>query len=85
MLNNVNLINKRRNMQGQSIDERLEICYKCPIYSKLRGGRCNANLWLNPQTNEVSTYAKIGYVRGCNCFVKIKARNPREHCVAGKW
>jgi hypothetical protein len=51
----------------------------------LRGGRCNSNLWLNPETNEVSTYARIGYVRGCNCFVKLKARNLREHCVAGKW
>ena len=69
-------------MKELSTNERLEICYRCPIYNK---GRCNSKLWLNPDTNEVSTYARIGYVRGCNCFVKLKARNPHEHCVAGKW
>ena len=69
-------------MKGYSIEERLEICSKCPIYNN---GRCNSNLWLNPNTNEVSTYAKIGFVRGCNCLISIKAKNMINHCVAGKW
>lgn len=64
------------------IDERLDICNKCPIYSNKR---CNSNLWINPDTDEISTYAKIGYIRGCNCIVSIKARNKYNHCVAGKW
>ena len=72
-------------MLEQSIEERLAICKKCPLYNELRGGRCNSNLWLNPETNEVSIYARIGYVRGCNCIVKIKARNPKNHCIAKKW
>ena len=69
-------------MNVYNIDERLAICAKCPIYNN---GKCNSNLWLKPETNEVSTYARIGYIRGCNCIIKIKARNPREHCVAKKW
>lgn len=69
-------------MQGQSIEERIKICERCPIYNR---GRCNSNLWLNPNTNEVSTYAKIGFVRGCNCLISVKARNMINHCVAGKW
>ena len=71
-------------MPALNIDERLAICNNCPIYNP-RDGRCNSNLWINPDTNEVSTFAKIGYIRGCNCVIKIKARNPHNHCIAGKW
>ena len=69
-------------MRGLSTDERLAICRKCPIYN---AGRCNSKLWLNPDTNDVSTYAKIGYIRGCNCLMSVKAKNPNNHCIAGKW
>jgi len=69
-------------MSGLSIENRLEICKKCPIYSK---GRCNSNLWINPNTDEVSTYSKPGFIRGCNCLISVKAKSPYNHCVAGKW
>lgn len=69
-------------MKGLNTEERLEICNKCPIY---KNGRCNSSLWLNPDTNEISTRAKTGYIRGCNCIMKIKARGINNHCVAGKW
>ena len=69
-------------MKELNTDERLEICKKCPIYNN---DRCNSNLWINPDTNEVSTYARIGYVRGCNCIMHVKAKNKNNHCVAGKW
>ena len=69
-------------MNASFIEERLAICDKCPIYSR---GRCNSNLWINPDNDDVSTYAKIGYVRGCNCIINIKVRNRINHCVAGKW
>lgn len=71
-------------MQELNINERISICEKCPIYNPIRGV-CNPNLWINPDNNEVSTYAKIGYIRGCNCIIKVKARNIHNHCVAGKW
>ena len=70
-------------MKESSIEERLAICKECPIFTV--DGRCNSKLWLNPDTNEVSTYARIGYTRGCNCLVKVKARNPYNHCIVGKW
>lgn len=69
-------------MKELNTDERLAICRKCPIYTNKR---CNSELWLNPVTNEVSTSPKIGYVRGCNCIMPVKARNPNNHCVAKKW
>lgn len=36
-------------------EERLNICYSCPIYSPKFGGLCNNRLWLNPNTGDVST------------------------------
>ena len=71
-------------MRGLSTEERLAICRKCPIYNKLKD-RCSSSLWINPNTDDISTYAKAGYIRGCNCIISVKARNPINHCVAGKW
>jgi hypothetical protein len=71
-------------MSELNIEDRLAICNKCPIYAP-SSKRCNSSLWINPDTDEVSTYAKVGYIRGCNCIIPIKARNSFNHCVAGKW
>ena len=71
-------------MKEQNINEKLEICKKCPIYAKARG-ICNSNLWLNPQTDEVSSSPRAGFIRGCGCFLQVKTKNPNSHCVAGKW
>ena len=69
-------------MQEYSINERLSICNKCPIYSN---GKCSSKLWINPDTDDVSTNARIGYIRGCGCVIKVKVRNQHNHCIAGKW
>ena len=71
-------------MHVQSIEEREEICKKCPILEPYRRV-CNPKLYLNPDTNEVSTTPKAGFIRGCNCAVFIKMKNLNNHCVAGKW
>ena len=71
-------------MNALTINDRLAICKRCPIFSPT-GRRCNSSLWINPDTNEVSTYPKSGFIRGCNCIIDIKAKNPNNHCIAGKW
>lgn len=71
-------------MHVSSINGRLAICMKCPIYSPTKG-MCNPKLWLNPETNEVSTSAKSGFIRGCGCLINVKVRNMNNHCIAGKW
>ena len=71
-------------MNASYIDERMEICENCPIYSSVRG-LCNPKLYLNPDTNDVSTTYKPGYIRGCGCFIKFKMKNRNNHCIAGKW
>lgn len=82
MLDKINWNNNVRNMKEFNIDERLEICKKCPLYSR---GKCNSNLWLNPFNDEVSTYAKPGFIRGCGCIISVKARSSFNHCIVGKW
>lgn len=71
-------------MHVQNIKERETICRKCAIYNPLRA-ICNPKLWINPQTNEVSTSAQSGFIRGCGCHVLVKMKNLSAHCVAGKW
>ena len=69
-------------MQELSINGRLAICNRCPIYVD---GRCCSQLWINPNNDDVSTFAKAGYIRGCNCIISVKAKNLNNHCIAGKW
>ena len=71
-------------MNVQNIDERWKICEACPIYNPSKKV-CNPNLWINPDTNEVSTHSKFGYIQGCGCILTSKIRNLANHCVAGKW
>ena len=46
---------------------------------------CNAGLYLNPKTNDVSVYPKEGYIKGCGCHLKWKIANKKSKCPAGKW
>lgn len=78
----VNELFKRNNDISKN---RLEICYACPLYTSKLGGICNNRLWLNPNTGDVSTTAKKGYVRGCSCRLQSKTRLPNAMCPAGKW
>ena len=67
---------------------RREICKKCPLYhiNNFWGwAECNSKLWLNPETRDVSTKEKAGYVKGCNCRIEAKITVPNEHCPAKKW
>ena len=64
---------------------RLQICYRCPLYSTKLGGVCNSRLWLNVNTGDVSTVKKPGYVNGCSCRLNSKTRLPHAKCPAGKW
>lgn len=65
--------------------ERIEICKTCPIYSPILGGICNNKLWINSDTQDVSTVQKDGYVRGCGCRIQAKASLPNAKCIINKW
>lgn len=61
-----------------------EICRKCPICD-VDKWICNAKLFLNPETNEVTNRPKKGFIKGCGCAILIKIKNPNNHCPANKW
>lgn len=65
--------------------ERLKICKTCPLYKPSFGGICNNNLWLNPDTLEISNKAINGYVRGCGCILSKKLRLPYAKCPVNRW
>lgn len=66
-------------------EQRLNICKKCPIYSHEFGGLCNSKLYFDPETNEVSTNRKFGFIKGCGCRLKAKTTVASAHCPADKW
>lgn len=66
------------------MEERLEICRKCPICDT-ENWVCNGKLYLNPETNDVSIVAKPNYIKGCGCALLYKTKNINKHCPAKKW
>ena len=71
-------------MIPEYVTKRTIICRKCPICDNERE-ICNAHLYLNPDTNDVSTEYKEGYSKGCGCHLKWKIANIKSKCPAGKW
>lgn len=71
-------------MIPEYVTKRTIICRKCPICDNERE-ICNAHLYLNPNTNDVSTESKEGYIKGCGCHLKWKIANIKSKCPAGKW
>lgn len=71
-------------MIPEYVTKRTIICRKCPICDNERK-ICNAHLYLNPDTNDVSTESKEGYIKGCGCHLKWKIANIKSKCPAGKW
>lgn len=71
-------------MIPEYVTKRTIICRKCPICDNERE-ICNAHLYLNPDTNDVSTESKECYIKGCGCHLKWKIANIKSKCPAGKW
>jgi hypothetical protein len=66
--------------------ERLKVCEKCPLLKRtFLGLVCNSNLYLNPETNDVSDVEKENYVNGCGCRLSAKTSGPQSKCPANKW
>lgn len=63
---------------------RLKICEQCGIYDPERKV-CNGRLYINPENNDVSIRPKVGYIKGCDCYIPRKVLNTKAKCPAGKW
>lgn len=68
-------------------EERIKICEKCKLVKMdpTYGPVCDSSKWMNPRTGEISRIPKSGWIRGCGCKIRYKARNPSSRCVCGKW
>lgn len=65
---------------------RKKICKKCPLYAiKLGQEVCNSSLYINVNTNEVSTKKKPGFKNGCGCRLDAKLTLPGAVCPLSKW
>jgi hypothetical protein len=65
---------------------RLAICKECPLYKEtLAGAICNNKLWYNPDTKDISSEKKDGYIRGCGCRLSAKTTISYMVCPVGKW
>ena len=73
------------NLSQDLSQNRLKICYSCPLYTARLGGICNNKLWLNVNTGDVSTKPKEGYKNGCSCRLLAKTRLANAKCPVGKW
>lgn len=78
-------LNELFNINEDISKNRLNICYRCPLYSTKFGGICNSRLWLNVNTGDVSITKKPGYINGCSCKLLQKTKNPSSKCPANKW
>lgn len=80
------MVNEYGNMESIA-EERKAICESCPLYKKT-GDRviCNPNLYLNEEDKvTVSSVPRIGFKRGCGCWMNLKFKNPSSKCSLGKW
>lgn len=73
------------NLKDDLVKNRLKVCRSCPIYSPTAGGICNGDLWFNPDTGDVSTKPRYGYINGCGCLLKSKTKLTTAKCPANKW
>lgn len=81
-------INELLGNQEALATPRRKICQQCPLYhTNIFWGwaECNSKLWLDPETGDISTKEKAGYVKGCSCRIESKITVPSEHCPAKKW
>lgn len=65
-------------------ESRIKICENCPIYSPSNGGICSNSLFLNPKTGDISSNPLDGYIKGCGCKIRLKAKLKNEKCPVGK-
>ena len=78
-------VNELLDLNKNMYQVRMNICRKCPLFLNELGGICNSRLYLDPNTEDVSTIKMDGYVKGCGCRLSAKTRLSGSKCPANKW
>lgn len=79
-------VNRATNKEEDLYETRIKICKDCKLYKPdgMFGEQCNAKLYLNPITDEISRTPKPGFKNGCGCILKAKTRVKDAHCPVNK-
>jgi len=79
-------LNQAMNKEVDLYESRMKICRECKLYKPdgMFGEQCNSKLYLNPETNKISTVPKPGYKNGCGCSLKAKTRVKQASCPLNK-
>ena len=75
-------------MANDLYESRMAICKNCPLYKIdfYKGPVCNSALYINSVDKKTtSNVSKPGYVKGCGCKLRYKAKNSNLHCIIGLW
>ena len=80
-------LNELFNREEDLSKKRIKICKSCPLYKidSVLGELCNSKLYLNPETNQTSTYPRKGYYNGCGCLLNRKIKIIGGKCPINKW
>jgi hypothetical protein len=75
------------NIDSDYAKVRLDVCKRCKLLKEdaVFGKMCNKNIYLNPLTDEISSYPKIGFLNGCGCVIKSKIKVLNAKCPLNKW
>lgn len=75
------------NKEEELYESRIAICKECKLLEddEIFGLMCSRNIYINPKTDEISDKPGVGFINGCGCVMKIKARVQEAECVLNKW
>ncbi len=80
-------LNNVFNKEEELFNNRIKICRCCKLHKidNIFGEVCNPRLYINPETEEISSSKKPGYIHGCGCILASKCRVPDAKCPMNKW
>lgn len=75
------------NQEEEFYRKRITVCRKCKLrkIDTIFGEMCNPSMYLNPDTDEISSEEKPGFFSGCGCILGSKTRVRELECPVGKW
>ena len=79
--------NNLTNREDLLYKERIAICRSCKLLKNdnMFGEICSNDLFLNPNTDEISRENKKGFFSGCGCILRAKTRVPEARCPLNRW
>ena len=83
-------MNELLNLERKLYSERKPICDQCKLKKNIEilgnwTEICSPDFYLNPLTEEISSYPIDGFKKGCGCRIASSTRTKNKVCPLGKW